>query len=66
MTTSEIANLEQQEKKQTLVIGENLSVESVQKKLFTFKVIEYLLLAAFFSAVIVLIFGSSVPSMPKT
>ncbi|MHC5676243.1 DUF4231 domain-containing protein [Nostoc sp.] len=59
MTTSEIANLEQQEKKQTLVIGENLSVESVQKKLFTFKVIEYLLLAAFFSAVIVVIFYPS-------
>lgn len=56
MATSELADSKQQNKKQVLDISENSSLLSKQKKLFTLKVIEYLLLAGFFSAVIFIIF----------
>lgn len=56
MTTSELTNLEQ--KNQSLYSDriDDYSSSSSQKKVFTFKVIEYLLLAGFFSAGILVIF----------
>ncbi|MCC5659213.1 hypothetical protein LC608_19970 [Nostoc sp. XA010] len=55
MTISKIANLEQQNQKQALYVGKNSSSGPNPKKLFSLKVIEYLLLAAFVSSGIFII-----------
>ena len=49
MTTSELGNLEQKNQKVNFDTVENFSTSSLQKKLFTLKVIEYLLVATFVS-----------------
>jgi hypothetical protein len=56
MTTSEITSFDQRNQRNILDTSDNSSLSSKQKTLFTFKLFEYLLLAAFFSAVVVIIF----------
>ncbi|MBN3892487.1 MAG: DUF4231 domain-containing protein [Nostoc sp. JL31] len=58
MTTSELTNLEQRNQSKISDSIENLSSPSDEKKLFNLKVIEYLLLAAFISAGLFIIFLS--------
>ncbi|MEH2024038.1 hypothetical protein [Nostoc sp.] len=58
MTTSELTNLEQRNQSKISDRIENLSSPSDKKRLFNLKVIEYLLLAAFVSAGLVIIFLS--------
>ncbi|WP_017652709.1 DUF4231 domain-containing protein [Fortiea contorta] len=53
MTTSEVTNFDQTNRKVTPI--DNTSIASEQKTLFTLKLFEYLLLAAFFSAGIVIL-----------
>ncbi|WP_341529943.1 DUF4231 domain-containing protein [Nostoc sp. UHCC 0302] len=59
MTTSELAHIDQPNRQDFLDVNENFSLKADSKKLFNLKVIEYLLLAAFFSAGIFIIFYSS-------
>lgn len=56
MTTSELTNLDQRNQSKISDSIENLSSPSDEKKLFKLKVIEYLLLAAFVSAGLFIIF----------
>ncbi|MEH2043329.1 hypothetical protein [Nostoc sp.] len=58
MTTSELTNLDQRNQSKISDSIENLSSPSDEKKLFKLKVIEYLLLAAFVSAGLFIIFFS--------
>ncbi|WP_442937636.1 hypothetical protein [Nostoc sp.] len=58
MTTSELTNLGQKKQSQVSDRIENLSSLSDEKKLFNLKVIEYLLLAAFISSGLFIIFLS--------
>lgn len=58
MTTSELTNFEQKKQSKVFDRIENLSSPSDEKKLFNLKVIEYLLLAAFVSAGLFIIFVS--------
>lgn len=59
MTISKLAHIEQPNKQEFLDINEDFSLKANSKKLFNLKVIEYLLLAAFFSAGIFIISYSS-------
>ncbi|BAZ52435.1 hypothetical protein NIES4103_50960 [Nostoc sp. NIES-4103] len=59
MTTSELSNSEQKTQRGNFDTVENLSSTSPQKRLFTLKVIEYLLVAAFVSALILVIIFSN-------
>lgn len=56
MGTSELTNIDQKNQREVFETVESLSSPSRQKNLFTLKVIEYLLLAAFFSSGIFVIF----------
>ncbi|MBE9000990.1 MULTISPECIES: DUF4231 domain-containing protein [unclassified Nostoc] len=58
MTTSELPNLNQINQKKVSDRIENLSSKSDEKKLFNLKVIEYLLLAAFVSSALFIVFLS--------
>ncbi|MBD2523957.1 DUF4231 domain-containing protein [Nostoc sp. FACHB-133] len=58
MTTSELPNLNQINQKKVSDRIENLSSTSDEKKLFNLKVIEYLLLAAFVSSALFIVFLS--------
>ncbi|MEH2185214.1 MAG: hypothetical protein V7K64_03395 [Nostoc sp.] len=58
MTTSELTNLEQKNQSKISEKIENLSSPLDEKKLFNLKVIEYLLLAAFVSAGLCVLFLS--------
>ncbi|KOP27679.1 hypothetical protein AMR41_03620 [Hapalosiphon sp. MRB220] len=59
MTNPELADFEQRNNEQVLDTDEKFSLYSIQKKLFTFKVIEYLLLAIFFlSAIFIILYPS--------
>ncbi|MEH1868047.1 MAG: DUF4231 domain-containing protein [Nostoc sp.] len=58
MTTSELPNLNQRNQKKVSDRIENLSSTSDEKKLFNLKVIEYLLLAAFVSSALFIVFLS--------
>ncbi|QLE51503.1 DUF4231 domain-containing protein [Nostoc sp. C057] len=58
MTTSELPNLNQKNQNKVSNRIENLSSTSDEKKLFNLKVIEYLLLAAFVSSALFIVFLS--------
>ena len=58
MTTSELTNLDQRNQSMISHRIENLSSPSDEKKLFNLKVIEYLLLAAFVSSALFIVFLS--------
>ncbi|MBH8562485.1 DUF4231 domain-containing protein [Nostoc sp. CENA67] len=59
MTTSELSNIDLKNQRGNLDTIEDLSSKSPQKKLFTLKVVEYLLVAAFVSALILVIIFST-------
>jgi len=59
MTTSELTNFENKNQSQISDTLQNLSSSTEEKKLFTFKVIEYLLLAIFVSSVLFISFYST-------
>ncbi|MBD2612521.1 MAG: DUF4231 domain-containing protein [Nostoc sp. ZfuVER08] len=59
MTTSELTNFENKNQSQISDTFQNLSSSTEEKKLFTFKVIEYLLLAIFVSSILFINFYST-------